>query len=124
MLDSLFVRGTSAIFVSASRYRINIKERHEYVVSRFNAIPGLSCLKAGGAFYAFPDAREAINHLHQTGKISEATDMALADYLIEEFNVAVVPGSAFGAEGYFRVSFATSMENLVEALNRIEEALS
>lgn len=99
------------------------KERHEYVVNRFNAMPGLSCLKAGGAFYAFPDAREAINNLHQAGKIEEATDMALAEYLLEKFDVAVVPGSAFGAEGYFRVSFATSMENLINALDRIEKAL-
>lgn len=100
------------------------KERHAYVVGRFNAMPGLSCLKAGGAFYAFPDARKAISSLHKAGKIVAATDMAFAEYLIEEFNVAIVPGSAFGAEGYFRVSFATSMENLTEALNRIEKALS
>jgi aspartate aminotransferase len=100
------------------------KERHEYVVNRFNAMPGLSCLKAGGAFYAFPDAREAIKSLQQAGKIAEATDMAFAEYLLEGFDVAVVPGSAFGAEGYFRISFATSMENLVNALDRIEKALS
>jgi aspartate aminotransferase len=100
------------------------KERHKYVVDRFNAMPGLSCLMAGGAFYAFPDARPAIASLHQAGKIKEATDMAFAEHLLENFNVAVVPGSAFGAEGYFRISFATSMENLIEALNRIEQALN
>ncbi len=100
------------------------KERHAYVVDRFNAMPGLSCLKAGGAFYAFPDAREAINNLQKAGKITEATDLALADYFLEQFDVAVVPGSAFGAEGYFRISFATSMENLQTGLNRIAEALN
>ncbi len=100
------------------------KARHEYVVNRFNAMPGLSCLKAGGAFYAFPDARVAINNLLDAGKITEATDMAFAEYLLEQFDVAVVPGSAFGAEGYFRVSFATSMENLQTALDRIEKALN
>ncbi len=99
------------------------RERHEYVVNRFNAMNGLSCLKAGGAFYAFPDARGAIANLHKAGKIKEATDMALAEYLLEEFGVAVVPGSAFGAEGYFRISFATSMENLKNALDRIQKAL-
>lgn len=99
-------------------------ERHEYVVTRFNRMPGLKCIKAGGAFYAFPDARVAIANLHQAGKISEATDMALSEYLLEQVGVAVVPGSAFGAEGYFRISFATSMDNLKEALNRIEKALS
>ncbi|MDO8960854.1 MAG: pyridoxal phosphate-dependent aminotransferase [Methylophilus sp.] len=100
------------------------KERHKYVVDRFNAMPGLSCLMAGGAFYAFPDARAAIANLHAAGKIAETTDMALAEYLLEKFDVAVVPGSAFGAEGYFRISFATSMANLTEALDRIEKALS
>ena len=100
------------------------KERHQYVVDRFNAMPGLSCLMAGGAFYAFPDARGAIANLHKAGKINAATDMALAEYLLEKFDVAVVPGSAFGAEGYFRISFATSMQNLQVALDRIEKALS
>ena len=79
---------------------------------------------AGGAFYAFPDARVAIANLHQVGKINAPTDMALAEYLLENFDVAVVPGSAFGAEGYFRISFATSMDNLRNALDRIEKALA
>lgn len=100
------------------------RERHEYVVNRFNQMRGLKCIKAGGAFYAFPDAREAIANLHKAGKIKEATDMALAEYLLESFDVAVVPGSAFGAEGYFRISFATSMDNLRNALDRIEKALT
>lgn len=100
------------------------KERHKYVVDRFNVMPGLSCLMAGGAFYAFPDARGAIDTLHKAGKIKAATDMALAEYFLEEFDVAVVPGSAFGAEGYFRISFATSMDNLRNALDRIEKALN
>jgi aspartate aminotransferase len=100
------------------------RERHEYVVDRFNAMPGLKCIKAGGAFYAFPDARVAIANLHKAGKISEATDMALSEYLLEKVGVAVVPGSAFGAEGYFRISFATSMDNLRNALDRIAGALA
>ncbi len=98
-------------------------ERHEYVVDQFNSMRGLKCLKAGGAFYAFPDAREAIKNLHAAGKITAATDMALSEYLLEQVGVAVVPGSAFGAEGYFRISFATSMDNLTKALDRIEQAL-
>lgn len=100
------------------------RERHDYVVKRFNQIPGLKCIAAGGAFYAFPDAREAISKLHQAGKIKVASDMALSEYLLETKGVAVVPGSAFGAEGYFRISFATSMENLINALDRIEKALT
>lgn len=99
------------------------RERHDYVVRRFNEMPGLQCIRAGGAFYAFPDAREAIAKLHREGKISAADDLALSEYLLEKTGVAVVPGSAFGAEGYFRISFATSMENLQNALQRIEGAL-
>ena len=99
------------------------RERHDYVVRRFNEMPGLQCIRAGGAFYAFPDAREAIAKLHREGKISAADDLALSEYLLEKTGVAVVPGSAFGAEGYFRISFATSMENLQNALQRIESAL-
>lgn len=100
------------------------RERHDYVVKRFNQIPGLKCLAAGGAFYAFPDARAAIHNLHQAGKISAANDLALSEYLLETEGVAVVPGSAFGADGYFRISFATSMGNLTMALDRIEKALT
>jgi len=100
------------------------RERHEFVVNELNRIPGLQCLKAGGAFYAFPDARAAITNLYQRGAIKEATDIALSEYLLEHAGVAVVPGSAFGCEGYMRLSFATSMENLKNALERITKALS
>ncbi|MDX8384927.1 MAG: pyridoxal phosphate-dependent aminotransferase [Gallionella sp.] len=100
------------------------RERHLYVVEALNNIPGMSCLKAGGAFYAFPDARQAISALHKKGTIKEATDIAFAEYLLIEAGVAVVPGSAFGSEGYFRLSFATSMENLKNAIERIAKALT
>ena len=100
------------------------RERHEFVVNRFNEMKGLKCIKAGGAFYAFPDARVAINNLFAAGKIKAANDLALSEYLLEQEGVAVVPGSAFGAEGYFRISFATSLDNLKNALDRIERALA
>jgi aspartate aminotransferase len=100
------------------------RERHEFVVSELNKIPGLSCIKAGGAFYAFPDARTAIATLHRKGTIKEATDIALSEYLLVEAGVAVVPGSAFGSEGYIRLSFATSMDNLQKALERMAKALA
>lgn len=99
------------------------RERHEFVVRELNRIPGLECLKAGGAFYAFPDARQAIAALHAKGTIKEATDLAFSEYLLVQGGVAVVPGSAFGSEGYIRLSFATSMENLQKALARIAQAL-
>jgi aspartate aminotransferase len=100
------------------------RERHVFVVGELNKIPGLSCIMAGGAFYAFPDARAAIATLHRKGIIAQATDIALSEYLLVEAGVAVVPGSAFGSEGYIRLSFATSMENLMKALERIKKALS
>jgi aspartate aminotransferase len=100
------------------------RERHAYVVKSFNEIPGLSCIEAEGAFYAFPDARKAIEHLFNKKILKEKNDIALADYLLEKEGVAVVPGSAFGSEGYFRISFATSMENLKDALARIKRALT
>jgi len=100
------------------------RERHVFVVNELNKIPGLSCIMAGGAFYAFPDARKAIATLHQKGIIADATDIALSEYLLVEAGVAVVPGSAFGSEGYIRLSFATSMDNLTKALQRIAKALA
>lgn len=100
------------------------RERHAFVVKRFNEIPGLKCIEAGGAFYVFPDAREAIASLAKRGALKEANDVAFSEYLLEVAGVAVVPGSAFGAEGYFRISFATSMQNLQTALERIQQALS
>jgi aspartate aminotransferase len=62
--------------------------------------------------------------MHKKGQIKEATDIALSEYLLVEAGVAVVPGSAFGSEGYIRLSFATSMSNLENALARIAKALA
>ena len=100
------------------------RERHLFVVNALNKIPGLKCLMAGGAFYAFPDARVAIANLHKKGIIKEASDIALSEYLLIEAGVAVVPGSAFGSDGYIRLSFATSMDNLEKAIARIGKALA
>jgi len=100
------------------------RERHVFVVNELNKIPGLKCVMAGGAFYAFPDARAAIAALHAKGTIKTASDVALSEYLLEHVGVAVVPGSAFGSEGYIRLSFATSMNNLENAIARIAKALA
>jgi len=100
------------------------RERHEYVVAALNAIPGVNCLPGGGAFYAFPDTRSAIARLHREGKLVSATDVAFSEFLLEQAGVAVVPGSAFGAEGYIRLSFATSMDNLKAALERMHKLLA
>jgi aspartate aminotransferase len=93
------------------------KERHDYVLGRLNAMPGLHCLPSQGAFYSFPDCREAIRSL------GLKDDLELAEQLITQAGVAVVPGTPFGAPGYMRLSFATSMDNLCKALDRIEAYL-
>jgi aspartate aminotransferase len=93
------------------------KERHDYVLGRLNAMPGLHCLPSQGAFYSFPDCREAIRTL------GLKDDLELAEQLITKAGVAVVPGTPFGAPGYMRLSFATSMDNLRKALDRIQAYL-
>ncbi len=94
------------------------KERHDFVVEELNKIKGVNCLPSQGAFYSFPDMREAITALNGVND-----DVQLAEYLLNEAGVALVPGSAFGQPGYMRLSFATSMENLREALKRIGDHL-
>jgi aspartate aminotransferase len=94
------------------------KQRHDFVVEELNRIKGVTCLPSQGAFYSFPDMREAISTLDGIND-----DVELAEYLLNEVGVALVPGSAFGQPGYMRLSFATSMENLSNALKRIGDRL-
>ena len=94
------------------------KQRHDYVVAELNKIKGVNCLPSQGAFYSFPDMREAIAALDGI-----TDDVELAEYLLNEAGVAMVPGSAFGQPGYMRLSFATSMDNLSEALKRLGDRL-
>lgn len=91
------------------------KERHDAVVARLNAIPGIECLPADGAFYLFPK----VTGLMQS--MGVRNDIEFAEALIEQAGVAVVPGSAFGLDGYMRISIATSMQNLDKALDRIAQ---
>ncbi|MCF6253538.1 MAG: pyridoxal phosphate-dependent aminotransferase [Thiomicrorhabdus sp.] len=93
---------------------VEFKKRHQYVVKRINQITGFKCIEADGAFYAFMDVSEAM-------KIKGyESDTELSTALLEEALIAVVPGSAFVANKHLRISFATSMENLINALDRIE----
>jgi aspartate aminotransferase len=94
--------------------RSAFKTRHDAVVEGLNRIDGIRCLPSMGTFYVFPDVRGLIDRLDGVND-----DVQLAEYLIENVGVALVPGSAFGAPGYLRLSFATSMDNLNEALGRI-----
>ena len=92
------------------------KERHDYVVDRLNRLRGVHCLASRGTFYAFPDFSGAISGLNDIHN-----DVELAEYILDKTGVALVPGSAFGAEGYMRLSYATSRDVLESAMNRLEK---
>jgi aspartate aminotransferase len=97
------------------------QKRRDYVIDRFNSLEGISCVKPEGSFYAFPNFSSYVGKLFRGKALRDS--VALADYLLDVARVAVVPGSAFGAEGFERLSFATSMENIEKGLDRIEKAL-
>ena len=95
---------------------VQFKKRHDYVVSSLNAIKYIRCLESDGTFYCFPhiqdfiDARDDLN-----------SDVDVANLLLDKAGVALVPGSAFGADGYMRISFATSMDKLEKAMEKIKQ---
>jgi len=91
------------------------KERHDYVVRFLNTIDGVDCVESDGTFYSFPNFQAAIDKLDNVN-----SDVELAEKLLADVGVALVPGSAFGTPGHLRLSFATSMENLEKALTRIK----
>jgi aspartate aminotransferase len=91
------------------------KERRDFVVKSLNRIKGINCLTPNGAFYVFPSCKGLLNK-----KTKLKTDTDFVQKLLEKSNVAVVQGSAFGLDGYFRISYATSMQNLKKAMDRIK----
>ena len=93
----------------------SFKERRNFVVDSLNNIKGISCLSPEGAFYVFPNCKKLLNK-----KTKLKTDKDFVEKLLEKADVAVVQGSAFGLDGYFRISYATSMENLKKAMRRIK----
>jgi aspartate aminotransferase len=106
--DQSFIKTMEAAF----------KERHQFVVGSLNELPGISCIASAGAFYSFPDCSKLIAMINGV-----KDDVELAEFFITQAKVAIVPGSAFGAPGYMRLSFATSMENLQQAMERIKGVL-
>jgi len=101
-----------------SEMLVAFKERHDYVVERLNQIEGLSCIASDGTFYCFPDFNAILERMSDIDN-----DVDLAEYILEKAGVALVPGSAFGLDGHMRISIATSMENLVNAIDRIAKLL-
>ena len=99
------------------------KERRDFVVTELNKIPEIECINPEGAFYVFPSCKGCLGKSHnELGDIKTDTDFV--SKLLESTGVAVVQGSAFGLEGFFRISYATSMKNLEKAVKRISEFCS
>lgn len=92
------------------------RDRHDYLVKSLNEIPGVECLAGDGTFYAFPSMQKVIERMNMK------SDLQLAEHLITTVGLALVPGSSFGAEGFMRLSFATSMETLEKAIERLKRA--
>jgi aspartate aminotransferase len=88
------------------------------VVEGLNALPGVRCIPGWGTFYAFAHVEQAMKD------VGAADDNAFAEFLITDAGVAIVPGSAFGAPGYIRLSFAASTETLKDALGRMQRVLA
>ena len=92
------------------------KKRHDFIVEQLNTIDGVNADPAHGAFYSFPEVSGLIARLEGVNN-----DIEFAEYVLDKVGVALVPGSAFGLEGYVRLSFATSMDNLEKAVYRLQQ---
>ena len=103
----------SCVAMMTAAYR----ERHDYVVNALNEIKGFECRRGEGTFYAFPKVSEILDAK------GLGTDIELVEFLLNEADIACVPGSAFGAPGYLRFSFACSLESLQESIRRIKRAM-
>ncbi|MGE5811513.1 MAG: pyridoxal phosphate-dependent aminotransferase, partial [Ignavibacteria bacterium] len=101
--------------------RMEFEKRRNYMYDELISINGIKCYKPEGAFYLFPDISAFFNKSTEVIRISDSFDLSM--YLLYEAKIAAVPGSSFGSEGFIRFSYATSMENIKEAMVRIKEAL-
>lgn len=104
---------------SVESMRLEYEKRRDYMVERINSIDGISCKNPDGAFYIFMNMKELLGKEHY-GKVIN-TVAELCDDILDKALVAIVPSEGFGIDGYARLSYATSMENIVEGLDRIEK---
>lgn len=102
--------------------RQEFKVRRDYMVERINKIPGVSCINPDGAFYVFMSIKDLLGK-EIKGKVINNAD-EFCEWLLECSKVALVPGTGFGADGYVRWSYATSMQNIKEGLDRLEDFLA
>ncbi|MDR1952054.1 MAG: pyridoxal phosphate-dependent aminotransferase [Elusimicrobiota bacterium] len=101
--------------------RKEFEKRRNFIVDQLNGIENIKCLKPEGAFYVFPNIAKLLGMSFNGKKIEN--DIDFADFLLDNAKIAVVPGSAFGAEGHIRFSYATSMDNIKEGMKRLKESL-
>jgi aspartate aminotransferase len=97
------------------------RKRRDVIVEKLNAIPGITCMNPQGAFYVFPDISALFGRSYQGRTISNSSD--LTAYLLDEADIAVVPGADFGHDDHIRLSYATSMKNIEKGLKRIRSAV-
>jgi len=102
---------------------VEFQKRRDVIVDRLNKMPGIRCASPEGAFYVFPNISGLFGKKTSKGLLI-TTSAQFANYLLEDFQVAVVSGEGFGAEGYMRLSYATSLEEIQKGLDRIEKAVS
>lgn len=98
------------------------RRRRDVIVQMLNDIPDVKCLSPEGAFYVFPNVAKIYGRSFQDKKITNSAE--LIDYLLDEVNVAIVPGAAFGSDDHIRLSYATSLKNIEEGLKRIKKAIA
>ncbi len=101
--------------------RMEFDKRRKVIANGLNAIKGIRCMLPPGSFYVFPNISKLLKKRFNGRVVNSSSDFA--DFLLEEAEVAVVPGEAFGCEGHIRMSYATSMENIREGVKRIEDAV-
>ena len=111
------LNGTQNFIIERSKA---FQERRDFVVNELNKIDGINCLKPEGAFYVFPSCKDLLGKKDNKGNVLK-TDNDFVQSMLENAGVAVVQGSAFGLDGFFRISYATSMENLKKALIKISD---
>jgi len=105
-----------------SRMKAEFEKRRNYLLQRLSRIEAITCATPQGAFYVFPNVKSYFGK--ETGGTFIRNSYGLAYYLLREANVALVPGAAFGSEGFLRISYSTSMEQIAKGMDRMEKALS
>ncbi len=98
------------------------QKRRDFIVDGLNGIPGVSCLRPEGAFYVFPNVSGLFGKTFKGNALKGSSDVT--EFLLENANVAVVPGVVFGNDNHIRLSYATSMRNIEEGLKRIKSAVA